>query len=175
LEALRILSDALPRAVSDGTDTEARGRVLWGSTIAGLALHNCNTHMGHNISHAMGSLARIHHGLATGLALEVSLPWLVARPEGSENYALAAKALGGDETAEGLPKAFRELMRVCQIPAQLPTECGDVSEATLAAEMKNPANRGMSQNAACDITESNLDEIASLVMELPLAQLCGLA
>lgn len=169
VEAMRILADALPRAVSDGSDIEARGRVLWGSTIAGLALHNCNTHMGHNISHALGSLARIHHGLATGLALEVSLPWLVARPDGAERYAFAAKALGGVETAEALPTAFAELMRACQIPPRLPAECSDVTTASLATEMKNSANRGMSQNAACDINDGDLDEIATLMLELPLA------
>ncbi|MEO0916156.1 MAG: iron-containing alcohol dehydrogenase, partial [Pseudomonadota bacterium] len=93
LQALRILSQALPDVVADGSNLDLRSRVLWGSLVAGLALHNCNTHMGHNISHALGSLARVHHGLATGLALEASLPWLVARPEGTENYSLASEAL----------------------------------------------------------------------------------
>ncbi|MEO1308809.1 MAG: iron-containing alcohol dehydrogenase, partial [Pseudomonadota bacterium] len=60
IEALKILAEALPRAVAQGNDVQVRSRVLWGSTLAGLALHNCNTHMGHNISHALGSLSRIH-------------------------------------------------------------------------------------------------------------------
>ncbi|MEO0381374.1 MAG: iron-containing alcohol dehydrogenase, partial [Pseudomonadota bacterium] len=169
LEALRILSDALPRAVADGADLEARGRVLWASTVAGLALHNCNTHMGHNISHALGSLVRIHHGLATGLGLEISLPWLVARPEGAENYGLAAQALGGAATADALPAALSKLMRACAIPAALPAECSDVGAAILAAEMKNDANIGMAKNAACDISHSDLDELAGLMVALPKA------
>lgn len=168
LEALRILADALPKAVADGADIEARGRVLWGSLIAGLALHNCNTHMGHNISHALGSVVRVHHGLATGLALEISLPWLVARGEGAANYARAAEALGGPAKAEALPGAFSDLMRACNISAKLPADCAGLSAETLAAEMKNAANRGMSQNAACPVTDSDLDEIASLMMRLPL-------
>lgn len=93
LQALEILSSALPRAVQDGKNLDLRGQVLWGATVAGLALHNCNTHLGHNISHALGSLAPIHHGLATGLALEVTLPWLTQRREGREDYAAAAAAL----------------------------------------------------------------------------------
>ncbi|MEL7181697.1 MAG: iron-containing alcohol dehydrogenase [Pseudomonadota bacterium] len=169
LEALRILSDALPRAVADGADLEARGRVLWASTVAGLALHNCNTHMGHNISHALGSLVRIHHGLATGLGLEVSMPWLVARPEGADNYGLAAQALGGDAKAAALPEALTRLMRACHIPAALPADCADVTPAMLAHEMKNEANIGMARNAACHMTDSNLDEIATLMMGLPKA------
>lgn len=169
LEALRILSNALPRAVADGSDLEARGRVLWASTVAGLALHNCNTHMGHNISHALGSLVRIHHGLATGLGLEISLPWLVARPEGAENYGLAAQALGGDATPQALPAALSNLMRACHIPAELPTDCTDVTPAMLAHEMKNEANIGMAKNAACHVTDDDFDEISSLMMSLPKA------
>ena len=168
LEALRILADALPRAVADGTDIETRGRVLWGSMVAGLALHNCNTHMGHNISHALGSLARVHHGLVTGLGLEVSLPWLVARPEGAENYARAAEALGAEATAQALPGALSNLMRACGIPAELPSECSDVSATALAAEMKNAANHAMSQNAACPVGDADLDEMASMMMRLPV-------
>jgi len=62
--------------------------------------------MGHNISHALGSLSRIHLGLATGLVLEVSLPWLVARPEGATNFALVSQALGDPADAAALPKTY---------------------------------------------------------------------
>ena len=167
LEALRILSDALPRAVADGSDLEARGRVLWASTVAGLALHNCNTHMGHNISHALGSLVRIHHGLATGLGLEVSLPWLVARPEGAKNYGLAAQAMGGAASPATLPAAMSNLMRACHISAELPANCAEITPEALACEMKNEANIGMAKNAACQITDNDFDEISALMMRLP--------
>lgn len=169
LEALRLLTVALPKAVADGSDLDARGQVLWASTVAGLALHNCNTHMGHNISHALGSLVRIHHGLATGLALEASLPWLVARPEGAENYASAAKAMGGEESAEALPTAMSNLMRACQIAPELPPECSDVTPEALATEMKNSANFGMAQNSACPVSETDIDEMAALMMHKALA------
>lgn len=169
LEALRILADALPRVVADGGDVDLRGRVLWGSMVAGLALHNCNTHMGHNISHALGSLARIHHGLATGLALEVSLPWLVERPEGGENYARAAEALGGPARAEALPEVYAQLMRACGIPSELPEICTGVTAEALSAAMKSAANHSISQNSACPIGPEDLDELAARMMRLPLA------
>lgn len=169
LEALRILSDALPKAVADGSDLDIRGRVLWGSMVAGLALHNCNTHMGHNISHALGSLVRVHHGLATGLALEASLPWLVQRPEGAENYARAAEALGGKASADALPDALSSVMRASGISPELPAECAGVTPAALAVEMKNDANIGMAQNAACPLSDGDLDEMASMMMAKPIA------
>ena len=169
LEALRLLSDALPKAVANGNDLEARGQVLWASTVAGLSLHNCNTHMGHNISHALGSLVRIHHGLATGLALEASLPWLVARPEGADNYAKAAQALGGSKEAAALPGALSALMRACNVPAELPAICASVTASALVAEMKNEANFGMAQNSACPVDDAALDEMATLMLGKGLA------
>lgn len=169
LEALRILTDALPGAVADGADIKLRAQVLWGSMVAGLALHNCNTHIGHNISHALGSLARVHHGLATGLALEVSLPWLVSKQEGHVHYTQAAEALGGAAKAEALPEAFSDLMRRCHIAAELPSGCESVTAATLSAEMQNPANIGMARNAICDITDGDFLELASKVTALTIA------
>ncbi|APX10882.1 iron-containing alcohol dehydrogenase [Tateyamaria omphalii] len=169
LEALRLLSDALPRAVADGSDLQARGQVLWASMVAGLALHNCNTHMGHNISHALGSLVRVHHGLATGLALEASLPWLVVRPDGAENYAKAAQALGGAASAEVLPDAFSKLMRACKIQPELPPDCTSVTPQALSAEMQNAANIGMAKNAACPVVDADFDEIAGLMLRMPVA------
>ena len=169
LEALRILAVSLPAVVADGSSIEERGKVLWGSMVAGLALHNCNTHMGHNISHALGSLARIHHGLATGLALDVTLPWLVNRPDGAENYARAAEAIGGRRDAGDLPRAFTDLIRACEIPPSLPQVCADVTAEALATAMKAPANRSISQNAACTVEDRDLDEMAGMMMALPLA------
>ncbi|NRA99624.1 MAG: iron-containing alcohol dehydrogenase [Rhodobacteraceae bacterium] len=170
LEALRLLSDALPIAVTQGDDIDARSQVLWASTLAGLALHNCNTHMGHNISHALGSLARIHHGLATGLALEVTLPWLVDQPDGGDTYALAAQALGAAPAVDELPDAFASLMRACEIARALPEVCAGVTSEALASEMKSPANRSMSLNAACTIQDDDLDDMAHMMMSLPIAQ-----
>ena len=167
-EALRILAKALPRAVANGEDIDARAKMLWGSMVAGLALHNCNTHMGHNISHALGSLARIHHGLATGLALEVTLPLLTSRPDGSANYAGAAEALGGSHSADDLPKIYADLMRASDIPRALPKVCEGVSAKSLASSMKSSANHSMSQNAACDVSDDDLDQMAGMMMDLPI-------
>ena len=170
LDALRTLAEFLPRAVADGTDMEARGQVLWASMVAGLSLHNCNTHMGHNISHALGSLAPIHHGLATGLALEVTLPELVSRPEGRENYARAAAAMGASGYATSLPDRFAELMRACKIDRALPDCCASVSVASLAEHMKTDYNFGMSQNAACNIDHNDLDTFAEAMLDLPMLE-----
>ncbi|MEL7469558.1 MAG: iron-containing alcohol dehydrogenase [Pseudomonadota bacterium] len=169
LQALELLAEFLPKAVADGADVDVRGKVLWASTLAGLALHNCNTHMGHNISHALGSLAPVHHGLATALALEVTLPELVSRPEGRENYARAAAALGSSGYAASLPEAFSKLMRACGIGYELPSVCASVRVHELATHMKNDYNIGMAQNAACQVSNDMLDQFAEAILDLPRA------
>ncbi|MEM0991088.1 MAG: iron-containing alcohol dehydrogenase [Pseudomonadota bacterium] len=165
LQGLEILSRALPRAVAHGTDLDARAEVMWGATVAGLALHNCNTHMGHNISHALGSLAPVHHGLATGLALEVALPGLVTRREGRANYAAAAAALGAGGYATALPDAFAGLQRAIGIGPNLPDTCQGVDADSLAAQMMAPANLGMAHNAACDLDAADLMGFAELMVD----------
>lgn len=167
LAALELIAEALPRAVAHGDDLEARGRMMWAATLAGLALHDCFTHLGHNISHALGSLAPIPHGLATGLALEVVLRWAVERPEGRGAYARAAVALGGPEEAEALAERFSALMRACGLQARLPAACAGIGSDVLAAQMKVPANFGMSQNAACPVSDADLDALAAAVAALP--------
>jgi alcohol dehydrogenase class IV len=170
LQALEVLARSLPCAVADGADLEARSDVLWGSTLAGLALHNCNTHMGHNISHALGSLAPVHHGLATGLALEITLPALASRPEGAENYAAVSAAMGGRAAASALPDVFAELMRSIGIPRSLPQACEGVAVSELATQMKVAHNRGMADNAPCDVTDADLDAFAESLLSLPLLE-----
>ncbi|MEM9060256.1 MAG: iron-containing alcohol dehydrogenase [Pseudomonadota bacterium] len=169
IQALEMLTEFLPKAVKDGADIEVRAKVLWASTLAGLALHNCNTHMGHNISHALGSLAPVHHGLASALALEVTLPELISRPEGRENYARAAAALGSAGYAASLPEAFSRLMRNCGIPSELPAACISISAAHLAEHMKNDYNIGMARNAPCDLSDGDLDAFAEAMLGLPQA------
>lgn len=169
LEALRLLAEALPRAVADGSDIDARSQVLWGSMVAGIALNNCSVHIGHNISHALGSVARVHHGHATGLGLDVSLPVLAARPEGADAYAQAAQALGGPAEAAALPEVYSALMRKIGIAAELPAQCAEVTVDALAAEMKAAANIGMAKNAPCRLSSEDLDDLAGRVMQLPVA------
>ncbi|MEM7423842.1 MAG: iron-containing alcohol dehydrogenase, partial [Pseudomonadota bacterium] len=167
LAALEILGVWLPRAVENGDDIEARSHVLWASTLAGLTLHNCNTHMGHNISHALGSLAPVHHGLATGLALEVVLPELVARPDGSDTFARAAAALGATRHAHALPARFSALMRQCGIEPALPAACDGLLAKDLSAHMKRDYNVVMAQNAPGPISDADLDAFAEAMLALP--------
>jgi len=65
LEALAIVSRALPVAVRDGRDFEARERMAWADTLAGLCIANSGVTLPHGIGMAIGGLyPHISHGEA---------------------------------------------------------------------------------------------------------------
>ena len=56
-EALRIVGEDLERGVADAADTQARDRLMWAATLAGLAFGNCGTHLPHALSYGVSNLA----------------------------------------------------------------------------------------------------------------------
>ena len=53
LEAVRLVVEYLPQAVADGNDLEARSRMAWADTLAGLCISNSGVTLPHGMSMAM--------------------------------------------------------------------------------------------------------------------------
>lgn len=66
LSAIESIAKYLPRAVKDGNDLEARERVAYGSTIAGITMQLTSTTAQHSMEHAMSAY---HHNLPHGAGL----------------------------------------------------------------------------------------------------------
>lgn len=66
LSAIESIARYLPRAVKDGNDLEARERVAYGSTIAGITMQLTSTTAQHSMEHAMSAY---HHNLPHGAGL----------------------------------------------------------------------------------------------------------
>jgi alcohol dehydrogenase len=162
-EALRLVSGSLPRAIEASGDLDARGKLLLGSTYAGIAINSCGTAIAHNISHALAGLAPIHHGLATALAFEATLPWLVEAD--TPFLREAALALGLEGSAE-LPAFVSGLMDRCGIVRSLPAAFASFTAAELAREMQAPENRPMRDATARDMTEADIGVLAEKIMSL---------
>lgn len=65
LEAVRLAVGYLPKAVDDGTDLEARSRMAWADTLAGLCIANSGVTLPHGIGMAMsGFYPHVAHGRA---------------------------------------------------------------------------------------------------------------
>ncbi|HEX2754650.1 MAG TPA: iron-containing alcohol dehydrogenase [Candidatus Limnocylindrales bacterium] len=93
LGVIRTVAEWLPRAVDDGTDLEARSRMLLAAHYAGVGQQS-GTGVGavHAIGHAIGTRGRLAHGTALATVMpEVFATYLEVR---ERELALVAAALG---------------------------------------------------------------------------------
>ncbi|MBB4350903.1 iron-containing alcohol dehydrogenase [Aliirhizobium cellulosilyticum] len=163
-EALRLVAGSLEAAVKAPGNLEARGKVLLGSCYAGIAIDNCGTAIAHNISHALAGLGAVHHGLATALGFEATLPWLVAKDTADLNDAARAIGLSG---ATQLSAFVSGLMDRCGIERALPKAFDAFSAQDLAAEMRAPENQPMRRSTIREVTDVDIDAFAAKIMTLP--------
>lgn len=166
-EALRLITNALETAVKEPGNLEARGQVLLGSCLAGVAIDNCGTAIAHNISHALAGLAPVHHGLATALGFEATIGWLVEAD--TADLDRAARACGVDKAAE-LPAFVSELMDRCGVVRALPRTFGAFRADDLAREMKAPENQPMRRSTIRDVMDADIDRFAAKLMALAKGQ-----
>lgn len=163
-EALRKIVSSLETAVMEPQTVEARGDVLLGSCLAGIAIDNCGTAIAHNISHALAGLAPIHHGLATALGFEATLAWLCEADTPELN---AAARACGVSTASELPVFFGDFMNRCGVRRSLPSAFGAFTAADLAREMRAPENQPMRRSTIRDVRDDDIDQFAAMMMALP--------
>jgi 4-hydroxybutyrate dehydrogenase len=81
LEGIRIIAEALPRAVKNGEDIEARGWMLIAATMGGIAFQK-DLGAAHSLSHPLSSVCGLHHGTANALTLPVVMEFNAARQLG---------------------------------------------------------------------------------------------
>jgi alcohol dehydrogenase class IV len=165
-KAMQLLVGNLEKAIREPNDLEARGAVLLGSCYAGVAIDNCGTAIAHNISHALAGLGPVHHGLATALGFEQTMSWLVeARTPDLDG---AARACGLND-ASALPAFLTRWMDACGFERRLPAAFANHTAEDLAREMKAPENQPMRRSTIRDVSDADIDRMASEMMALPRA------
>ena len=162
--AIALIAGALEMAVREPGNVAARGRMLLGSAYAGIAIDNCGTAIAHNISHALAGLAPIHHGLATALGLEVTLPWQVAADTGP--FAAAAEAAGLGHDAKALADWYTDWLTRCGVARKLPEAFKVFSATDLAREMRSVENAPMRKATAREVGDGDVERLAKGVMGL---------
>jgi alcohol dehydrogenase len=92
LHAIRLISGNILQACAHPDDMEARGAMLVGSFLAGVAFSHSMVGMVHGISHALGGVYHIPHGLANALVLPEVMEYNLEAA--IDRYAEIAIALG---------------------------------------------------------------------------------
>lgn len=144
LEAIALLFKYLPSAYQNGAaDPEAREKVHYAATIAGMAFANAFLGVCHSMAHKLGSTFHVPHGLANALMIShvirynaTDVPFKQAifpqykYPHAKERYAQIADhlKLGGttpDEKVERLVAAIEELKRQLELPSTIKETLSD--------------------------------------------------
>lgn len=91
LEGMRLVKDYLPRAYADGSDIEARSRMLAAASMGATAFQK-GLGAVHSISHPVGAFYNTHHGLTNAIVLPYVM--LFNRPAIEEKMVELARYLG---------------------------------------------------------------------------------
>ena len=142
LGAIGLIFEYLPRAVANGNDLEARERMAYAQTMAGLAFNSAGLGLVHSMSHPLSAFYDIPHGSANALLL----PWvmdfnLIAVMEKMADIAVAA-----GESVVGLSRRSAAASGV-QAIRRLTDDLGILANITDAA-----AARGKAADFKSDIT-----------------------
>ena len=117
LSAIENIAQYLPRAVKDGNDLEARERVAYGSTMAGISMQLTSTTAQHSMEHAMSAY---HHNLPHGAGLimisKAFAEFFIEKRACDEQFIKMARVMG-------IPNADKPVDFIAAL-VQLQKDCG---------------------------------------------------
>jgi len=137
LEALRLIGTYLVRAVGDPDDAEARERMMFAATLAGIGFNNAGVQLPHAMAYAVAGLVRefrpadypagepmVPHGMAVVVnAPAVFRTTAASAPQRHREVAaalgIAAHGLSEDDIGAALAGRIAELMAACGMPPNL--------------------------------------------------------
>jgi alcohol dehydrogenase len=104
LEAVRLVTANLLKAIANPHDADARGQMMLGSLHAGLAFSNASLGAVHAMAHSLGGFLNLPHGEANALLLSYVLAFNFEAA--AERYHQIARAMGLDVQAEQAKSAL---------------------------------------------------------------------
>jgi alcohol dehydrogenase class IV len=101
LRAITLLWQGLETACADGSDADARGKVMLGATCAGLAFGVAGTAAAHAIQYPIGALTHTAHGTGVACLMPYVMAWNA--PAIGPELAEIAGAMGLDHADQVIP------------------------------------------------------------------------
>jgi alcohol dehydrogenase class IV len=124
VKAMRLITDSLKSAVSDGSNKKARNSMAEAALLAGIAFGNSGVAAVHALAYPLGARFHISHGMANGLLLPYVMECNL--PANLTKYALIAETLGEPilglmplQAAKRGVKAVKKLIKDIGIPHRL--------------------------------------------------------
>ena len=127
LEAFRLMVEAFPRVLADGKDLEARGSMLLGAALAGVAIENSMLGAAHSAANPLTAHYGVIHGQAVGVMLPHVVAFNAAEPDIQKIYtelAVAGQLVESPSNPEGAVAALVTYLTETLSAADLPTDLG---------------------------------------------------
>lgn len=166
MEAIRLVSQSLITAIHEPGDLQARGDLSIGAMLAGMAIEQGGTGIAHCIGHALGTLARVHHGRAVAIALYDAYRWNAETC--MSIHADIARALGAQDRGEedrilaaAGAERFRALVEASGIQLSLSSEGVGIEDVQRFTQiMKSEENAPMRNNNCRASSDMELEQFA---------------
>ena len=160
LEGVRLIANALPRAVKSGQDIDARGKMQVAAMMGGVAFQK-DLGAAHSLSHPLSSLCGLHHGTANALTLPAVMDFNAQRKPGL--YARIGESMGvrNANDAQAIA-AVRKLLRDIGLPEGL--RAHGVDESKLAALADQAVNDPCHRTNPVPVTRDDLYRLYQLAM-----------
>ncbi len=174
-EAMRLTGQYIVRAVTDPSDHEARERMLFAATLAGIGFGNAGCHAPHGMSYSVSGMVRDFHAdgypdkplVPHGMSVVLNSPAVFRFTAHAcpERHLEAARLLGADtggagpeDAGEVLADGIMQLMRATGMPNGLRGVGYREQDIPELAKGSFPQQR-LLKNAPCDISLSDLEGI----------------
>lgn len=141
LEGIRLIVRALPVAVANGEDVEAREELLRGAYLGGFSIANATMGLHHGLCHVLGGRTGIAHGVLNAIMLSHVMRYNAdAVPDAMGEIADAMDAGARIKDAEAGARFVAALLESLPIPQRL-------SDAGMRSEMLDPVAVDAAANA----------------------------
>lgn len=161
LEAIRLISQWLPKAVEEGHNLEAREMMAYGQYLAGMAFNSAGLGLVHALAHQPGATHNLPHGVCNAILLPVIENF--NRPNAVARFARVAQAMGvntqgmSDEQAIAAIRALSARVGIPSGFSQLGVTKADI-EGWLDNALADPC-------APCNPRSATRDEVRELYLE----------
>jgi alcohol dehydrogenase class IV len=110
IKAIQTIFEHLPRSYRDSQDKEAKEKMHYAATMAGLAFSNSQICVAHAMGHALGTLFKIPHGRSVAAVLICSVEYMAK--EAVDRFRALAEAVGiKAETDRGALEKFIQALK----------------------------------------------------------------
>ncbi|NEU30122.1 iron-containing alcohol dehydrogenase [bacterium LRH843] len=159
LHGIELIANNLTIAVQQGSNLEARGNMLLGSLLGGLAFSNAGTALAHALAYPIGGVTKSPHGELTGLLLPYVMKYNTATEK--EKMMKIARAFGIEkggkttiEYAHEASEAVLQLVKEIGLPTKLSEIGVKAQDLEEIAEKALPIDRLIRNNPRVPNKES---------------------